>query len=184
MLSRSGEVKLADFGISKASTSNQTSTAAGHIKGTPAYLAPEIWRGERATHPRTDLFSLGAMLWEMVTGKRLFVGDSMASLVNQVLYGNPEEEIDQVAWIFGPLASLVRRLLDRDPAQRVQEARVVLDELRTLRRGLDAPGDLELLVHLVEAATGDDSVVPAVVEELSVPETTDDSWLRIRSMAP
>ena len=183
MLARTGAVKVADFGISKASTSDQTETATGLYKGTPAYSAPEVWRGERPPRPRSDLFSMGAMLWEMAVGKRLFDGDSAPAVATQVLFGDPEKEVAELAWLFPPLAPLVRDLLKRDAEARIQTAEVVIEELAQLRRGVDAPGDLELLLRLVEVAELEESARPTAIGEFEPPETTDDSWRQLFSVA-
>lgn len=79
LLSFDGAVKLTDFGIAKAST---THTAPGVLKGKFAYMAPEQARGEMVDS-RTDIFALGVVLWEMLTGGRLFDGDSELAVLDR-----------------------------------------------------------------------------------------------------
>ncbi len=83
MVSFQGEVKLMDFGIAKAA-SRSTKTVAGTVKGKCAYMSPEQARG-KPLDGRSDLFALAIMLWEMLTGKRLFLGDSDFVTLSNVL---------------------------------------------------------------------------------------------------
>ncbi|HZN95231.1 MAG TPA: serine/threonine-protein kinase [Myxococcales bacterium] len=118
LLSFDGAVKLTDFGVAKHSAS---STAAGVLKGKFAYMSPEQSRGE-PLDARTDLFALGIVLWEMLTGGRLFDGDSDVAVLRAVQSSaiapparvNPE--------VPEPLSAVVMKALERDPAQRYQTA--------------------------------------------------------------
>lgn len=104
IMSHSGEVKLMDFGIAKAAQ-RSTKTLAGTVKGKCAYMSPEQARG-KPLDGRSDLFALGIMLWEMLTHKRLFLGDSDFETLSNVLKAdvpppstvNPEvpKELDAV----------------------------------------------------------------------------------------
>jgi len=87
MVSYNGEVKLMDFGIAKAAQ-RSTKTMAGTVKGKVAYMSPEQARGKNLDG-RSDLFALGIMLWEMLTAKRLFLGDSDFETLTNVLKNNP-----------------------------------------------------------------------------------------------
>ena len=87
MVSYNGEVKLMDFGIAKAAQ-RSTKTMAGTVKGKVAYMSPEQARGKNLDG-RSDLFALGIMLWEMLTGKRLFLGDSDFDTLTNVLKHEP-----------------------------------------------------------------------------------------------
>ncbi|MCY0996113.1 protein kinase [Myxococcus sp. MISCRS1] len=118
LLSYDGAVKLTDFGIAKA---GKKLTQPGMLKGKFAYMSPEQSRGEDVDS-RTDLFALGVVLWEMLTGGRLFDGDSELAVLRAVQHSvippparlNPEvpEELDAV----------VMRALEREPAARFQTA--------------------------------------------------------------
>jgi eukaryotic-like serine/threonine-protein kinase len=183
MLSNRGEIKVADFGIAKATTSLGTTTAQGQYKGTPAYSAPEAWLGQGGAHPRSDLFSLGAMLYEMATGERLFCSDDAHGVVARVIHGDPEPEADRVAEEFPALAPIVRDLLQREPDRRVQAAGDVVEALRELRRQVEAPCDLEFLIRLVSAVALPAPARSRELSRLSIPETRDDSWRRLFSLA-
>jgi len=83
MVSRSGEVKLVDFGIARAMT-RQTVTFAGRVKGKYAYMSPEQVSGQTVDH-RSDIFSLGVVLWEMLTLRRLFAGENDGETIARLL---------------------------------------------------------------------------------------------------
>ena len=118
LLSYDGAVKLTDFGIAKASN---RATSSGMLKGKFAYMSPEQARGERVD-PRTDVFALGIILWELLTAGRLFDAESDVGVLRAVQERevlapsvlNPEvdEELDRV----------ILRALERDPSRRYQSA--------------------------------------------------------------
>ncbi len=116
LLSFDGAVKLTDFGIAKATT---TQTAPGMLKGKFAYMAPEQARGEKVD-ARTDLFALGIVLWELLTGGRLFAGDSDLAVLRAVQESliappsrlNPDVPVE--------LSDVVMKALARSPEERFQ----------------------------------------------------------------
>jgi serine/threonine-protein kinase len=118
LLSFDGAVKLTDFGIAKAGTSF---TAPGMLKGKFAYMSPEQARGE-TVDARTDIFALGVVLWELLTGGRLFEGDSEVAVlraVQQSIIPPPARLNPDVP---AELDAVVRKALERDPAARYQSA--------------------------------------------------------------
>jgi len=149
MLTKSG-AKLLDFGLARTatggappvsavvSTSSQMATAMqserpltakGTILGTFQYMAPEQLEGTDAD-ARTDIFSLGAVLYEMATGKRAFQGGSMTSLIAAIVSSQPTPIKMMVPVAPAALDHVVRRCLEKDPADRWQSARDVGAELR------------------------------------------------------
>jgi len=140
MLTKSG-AKLLDFGLARATglaptagdmaspTMSRALTAEGTIVGTFQYMAPEQLEGKEAD-TRSDLFSLGAVLYEMATGKRAFEGKSQASLIASILKETPQP-ISAVTSVSPPaLDRIVMRCLEKDPEDRYQTARDVLLELK------------------------------------------------------
>jgi eukaryotic-like serine/threonine-protein kinase len=118
LLSFDGAVKLTDFGIAKAST---THTAPGVLKGKFAYMAPEQARGE-TVDSRTDIFALAVVLWEMLTGSRLFDGDSELAVLRAVqesLIAPPSRLNPDVP---GELSDMVLKALSRPPDERYSTA--------------------------------------------------------------
>src|SRR5262249_17363104 len=85
LLTRTGHVKLADFGIAR-STDRQSLTAAGRMKGKAAYLAPEQIRGDKYDH-RVDVYAAGVVLFELVTGVKPFDGESDGAVLHRILTG-------------------------------------------------------------------------------------------------
>jgi serine/threonine-protein kinase len=127
LLSKMGEVKLVDFGLAKA-TSQIAQTDPGVVKGKFSYLSPEAASGVAVDH-RADLFAVGILLWEMLTGKRLFYGDTDYQTVELVRQSrvpairplNPDVDPD--------LEAVVRKALARDPRDRFQQAADLQDAI-------------------------------------------------------
>jgi serine/threonine-protein kinase len=127
LLSFDGAVKLSDFGIAKASTSH---TAPGILKGKFAYMSPEQARGERVD-ARSDVFSLGIVLWELLTGGRLFSGDSDVSVLRAVqdrIIPPPTQLNPEVPQ---SLSDLVMKALARNVEDRYQSAQEMERALAT-----------------------------------------------------
>ena len=137
-------VKVLDFGLAKLRdhpqratpqvTTTSGLTRAGTFVGTLAYMAPEQLQG-REVDARADLFSLGAVIYEMASGKRAFQGDSQAGLIAAILDRDPEP-LSGVRPLVPPgLDRLVRKALAKDPDARWQSASDVADELRWIAAG-------------------------------------------------
>ena len=127
-LTKDGHVKLLDFGLAKdqssangGGTSVTMRTAPGVVMGTAPYMAPEQVRGEIVDY-RADIFSFGAVLYEMLTGKRAFSGDSSVETMNAILKSDPPD-IDPSVKISPGLDRIVRHCLEKNPADRFQSAR-------------------------------------------------------------
>ncbi len=120
LISRDGDIKLCDFGIAKAVT-QAGQTQIGALKGKLQYMSPEQAWG-RPVDARSDIFSLGTLLFEMLTGERLFAGDSEISVLEAVREGKVKSprEIDPL--ISAEIDAIVRRALAHDPADRFQSA--------------------------------------------------------------
>jgi serine/threonine protein kinase len=138
VLLRSGKVKLGEFGVARASSFISLSiTIAGISRRKPAYLAPEQISGRPIDH-RADLFSLGVVLWEMLTGRPLFPPTSPREAAARVLQADLVRPSAINSEVPAELDALVMRLLDRTPSRRVQEATQVARELGAL---LPVPAD-------------------------------------------
>ena len=134
------DAKLLDFGLAKVSsaarvTGNAKNTSANTVSGphtivgTLPYMAPEQLAGKRAD-PRTDIFAFGALLYEMVTGRRAFNGESDATLVVVILHNQPASTIELQPATPPLLDHLVQRCLSKDPDVRWQSAHDLAMELR------------------------------------------------------
>jgi eukaryotic-like serine/threonine-protein kinase len=125
MVTSEGSVKLLDFGLAKQVTdSDETATMEGMVRGTAAYMAPEQAEG-KALDARSDVFSLGTVLYELLSGRHAFAGNSMAQVLSSVLRDNPPPLQAPPA-----LERIVRRCLAKQPEQRYQtmaEVKAALD---------------------------------------------------------
>ena len=144
-LTRDGTVKILDFGLAKCETGlggaaaadhTMAATSAGVILGTVGYMAPEQIRGEPAD-PRSDIFAVGTVLYEMVSGQRAFHGDSPADTMSAVLREQPPDLMLRTGTP-PAVARIVRRCLEKDPAERFQSARDVRFALEAVTDAPDA----------------------------------------------
>ncbi len=115
----SGQLKLADFGVARITSSSHTKT--GTILGTPPYMSPEQLAGEHVDG-RSDIFSLGVVLYELVAGKRPFDGDSMAALTYQITNEKHPPVIGTRKGIPRCVGSIIDRALQKNPNKRYQSA--------------------------------------------------------------
>jgi eukaryotic-like serine/threonine-protein kinase len=122
MLTNARTVKVADFGIARAvSDSSGTATMAGTVIGTAQYLSPEQGRGE-AADVRSDLYSVGCMLYELLVGEPPFSGDSMVSIIFQHISEPPAAPSDKGENISSDVDAIVVKALAKDPDDRYQSA--------------------------------------------------------------
>jgi serine/threonine protein kinase/WD40 repeat protein len=128
-----GRVKILDFGLSRTIESDFRLTGSNVIIGTPAYMAPEQGRHESADH-RSDLFSLGAVLYQLATGRRPFQGRDIFEVIESLSTRTPPPPIELNPEIGEPLSNLITKLLCKDPAGRPQTAREVAMELRRIHK--------------------------------------------------
>lgn len=126
-----GVLKVMDFGIARLAKRTRGVTEAGMIVGTPDYMAPEQLLGDEVD-ARVDLYAVGVVLYECLTGNLPFVADSPITLITKVLEERPTSPRDVSADIPAPLADLVMRALDKDPANRPQTATAFHDLLAAL----------------------------------------------------
>jgi serine/threonine protein kinase/Tol biopolymer transport system component len=133
MLTPDGVVKILDFGIAKL-TGATGLTRAGMAVGTPTYMAPEQMLGDEVD-ARTDLWSLGVVLYEMLAGRRPFSGETPAAAHAAVLTGRPEPLRGRRPEVPPELEQIVDGLLQQDPKDRLQDAESVAAALRSLAGG-------------------------------------------------
>jgi len=163
MLTPAGQLKITDFGIAKMVGQKTELTMTGSVVGSPHYLSPEQIRGEELDG-RSDLFSLGVVLYELLTRRRPFRGETLTTLVYQILHQEPEGLPARRAGLAPQLDGLVRRMLAKDRSARFASAREAATEIARLLRELDpallaapaAPGEEdEALQETVRLSTPD-----------------------------
>jgi Tol biopolymer transport system component len=139
----SGQVKVLDFGLARvepvapAEAGNaptvSLSTEPGRVMGTVGYMAPEQVRG-KAVDARADIFSLGAVIYEMLTGKRAFQGESPVETLNAILRDDPPSLFETTRTVSPALERIVRRCLEKRPEERFRTAHdlaIALDAIST-----------------------------------------------------
>ena len=162
MVTKDGRVKVLDFGLARLRDADSPSadqhgpvttttplTGAHQIVGTPAYMSPEQVEG-KAIDQRSDLFSLGTMLYEMASGERPFKGDSAISILSSIVRDAPRPLTEVVPVQPRGLWRIVRRALAKDVEARYQSAKDLRNDLRELK-------------HDIESGELGSAVLPAVV---------------------
>lgn len=162
-----GMAKLVDFGIAHAAT--VTATLAAHeIRGSAPYLSPEQVRGEDIDG-RTDVYALGAVLYELLTGRPPFVGDNVAALIAQRLVADPPPPRALHPAVSPELERVVLRALARDPAQRYESAAAFREALQAAARAYRAGAEAKTVTFDRALANADTDTlvlprVPRIVE--------------------
>lgn len=154
ILLRNGLVKLTDFGIARVLSAE--ATMSGEVVGSPKYMSPEQIRGGDIDG-RTDIFALGALLYELLTGVSPFEAESLSAIMYKVLEHTPPPPSRLNAEVPAELDAIIARMLARDVAERYPDGHAIERELRSLRR------------RLPDAADADDHVAPTPVTPVAVP---------------
>lgn len=130
LLNMEDQAKIADFGIARPHDS--TLTGAGALLGTPNYMSPEQVKATTVS-PRSDLFSHGIVMYEMLTGIKPFAADDLSGILQKVLHFEPELASSVNSAVPVEVARFVQKLLGKSPEQRFPSTQLALDELKKLR---------------------------------------------------
>jgi len=158
LIGTNGSVKVADFGIARAlnAPTEQNLTQAGAVMGTATYFSPEQAQGAQPD-PRSDLYSLGIVMYEMIAGRPPFTGDNPVSIAYKQVHDYPTPLNKLVADVPRPYEAIVAKLLTKDPDVRYSTADALREDLRRFRNG-ERPVALQ-----AAAGRGNTAQTPTVV---------------------
>ena len=170
--------KIMDFGIAKAG--NATMTGTGQVLGTPNYMAPEQVRGKHLDG-RSDLFSLGVILYELVTGERPFTGENVTTIVYKIVHENPIAPRELDVTIHPGLSEVVLRALEKTPDLRFQSGAELAKALQSYKsHGADTTGPTAVLDAQIQQAVATGVLPPSALSGsmTAAPGTTGSSSAR------
>ncbi len=160
MLSYTGEVKIGDFGVSRAAKSYDNTSPGNSAKGKLAYMSPEQVGGRPFDH-RADIFSLGILLYETLTLKRLFLAKTDIQTLMNVRESDIDTRLKKHAYIPDDLADILRKSITVNPSERYETARDMRQALKEYLTRIQSPMGPELLGRFVRTAHGaEDLVLP------------------------
>jgi len=165
MVRKDGVLKLMDFGVAQV-VDLERMTVTGQILGSPAYMAPEVLDG-RTLDFRSDVFSVGVMLYQMATGALPFSGKNPHEVLRKVSEGKFADPRTVNRLVSDQLARVIAKALARKPEDRYATITIMVDELRgyTADAGLGGPSE-ELRTYLTEPDEYDRTVIPRMVSAL------------------
>lgn len=134
MLLKTGIVKITDFGIARIAASSQTQT--GVVKGTPYYMSPEQISGKRVDG-KSDIFSLGTMLYQLLTGRLPFAGENLAALMHQIMTASPPDPREYNPKLPKPLVDIINHAMEKDLGKRYGRSSQMAGHLRILGGKID-----------------------------------------------
>jgi eukaryotic-like serine/threonine-protein kinase len=132
MVDAKNRIKVMDFGLAKLK-GEMNLTKAGSTVGTVAYMSPEQIQGQEVDH-RSDIFSFGVVLYEMLTGQTPFRGEHEAAMVYSIVNENPVPMINYLPDLHPEIIRIIERALEKDPGDRYQSAADMISELRRMRK--------------------------------------------------
>ena len=176
MLLPNGRVKIMDFGVARMKAS-ELKTQLGTRLGTPKYMSPEQSTGGKLDH-RTDIFSLGIVLYEMLTGAKLFRGDSLTNVLHNVATFEPPPPSRIKPEVTHLLDLVIKRAMEKKPSDRYSSAWEMVDDLRHCLQELAPPTRAGQSNAASEIEKSEPSEEPAVKTQILKPTTGEKQTLR------
>jgi serine/threonine-protein kinase len=139
MVEAGDRVKVTDFGIAKSLESTEHLTMTGSLLGTPSYMSPEQARGASDLDGRSDLFAVGCILYEMITGKKAFRGESITALIFKIITEQPPAIRELATDVPDEMVRIITKALEKTPEARYQSGRELADDLLRLTRVGSSP---------------------------------------------
>ena len=175
MLTSQGGAKIMDFGIAKAEGGM---TSAGQVLGTPAYMSPEQVRG-KMLDGRSDLFSYGVCLYEMITGEKPFTGQNVTTIIYKIMNEHPVPPRDLDISIHPGLSALITKALAKDPKDRFQSGKELVNELEHYKEF----GSNSEATQVLSAVSAETVVMSPAPPPPSPPATTPSLIKKVRQTA-
>jgi serine/threonine-protein kinase len=160
LIDSAGDAKVTDFGIARSLDVERGVTQTGTVLGTSNYLSPEQAAGQAVT-PATDIYSLGVVLYELLTGEVPFRGDNLVVVAMKHVTEHPPSLLDQRADVPPRLAQAVERALEKDPARRFASMDAFANELRRCRDELGGSETERTLIRGTPVVAGPPPMRPA-----------------------
>jgi hypothetical protein len=136
MIDAKGSAQITDFGLAKPVEGDTQYTRTGTTIGTPAYMPPEQAKGDvAAITPQSDIYSIGAVLYELVTGKAPFEGQSMLDIILDVLHNEPERPRKLNPRVHADVETIILRAMEKDAERRYASAAELRDDIRRFKAG-------------------------------------------------
>lgn len=164
LIGLSGQVKVADFGIARAFGANidEALTEIGSVMGTATYLSPEQAQGAQPD-PRSDIYSLGVMMYELVAGRPPFIGESAVAIAYQHVHNFPQPLRELIVDLPRGFESVVAKCMAKNEQRRYETAMLVREDVRRILDGVETLALVEARGNTATPNLSDTAEIPAVV---------------------
>lgn len=175
LIGSTGQVKVADFGIARAlgAAVEEGLTQTGSVMGTATYLSPEQAQGSQPD-PRSDIYSLGVVMYEMVAGRAPFIGDNAVGIAYQQVHGVPPALSEFASDVPREFEAIVAKCMAKSAERRYVNANALRDDLRRFSAGEEVVALTDVQGRKTQSQATDTMAIPVIA---NTPETTDDKDL-------
>jgi serine/threonine protein kinase/beta-lactam-binding protein with PASTA domain len=185
LIGLNGQVKVADFGIARAlgSAIEDGLTETGSVMGTATYLSPEQAKGSQPD-PRSDLYSLGVVMYEMVAGRAPFIGDSAVAIAYQQVHATPEPLRGNVENVPLGYEAVVAKCMAKVPDRRYDNAHLLRDDIRRVLDGEDVLALMQVRPKVAAQDVAKTMAIPVIANKPSTLPPYDDEYGGYDDVAP